>query len=143
MPREGARGWRTARSLGAEQGFSLFEVVLAVIILGAVGLPLLSMFVNSSLRSGDGYLISTATNLAQEKLEEIVADRFSPARGFDYVMPANYPAENPVSGYDGFSRTVAIAADSAYSGVTYRTITVTVSNAAIDGVSLCTWVTNY
>jgi prepilin-type N-terminal cleavage/methylation domain-containing protein len=127
----------------SERGFTLFEVVMAVVILGVVGLPLALMFANASWRSGDGYLISTATFLAQEKAEQIMADRSSPGRGFDYVVSGNYPAEDPVSGYDGFSRSVTVASDSTYSSVTYRTVTVTVSNAAISDVTATLWVTDY
>lgn len=126
-----------------EGGFSLFEVTLAVVILGIVGLPLVVMFVNASSRSGEGYLISTATFLAQEKMEQIMADRFSPGRGFDYIVSSNYSVENPVTGYGGFSRSVAIAADSTYDGVSYRTVTVTVANSAISDLSVTTWVTDY
>lgn len=126
-----------------ERGFTLFEVVMAIVILGVVGLPLALVFANASWRSGDGYLISTATFLAQEKAEQIMADRSSPGRGFDFIISSNYPAESPVSGYPGFSRSVTIASDSTYSSVTYRTVTVTVTNASVSDVTTTLWVTDY
>ena len=58
-----------------------------------------------------------AAQLAQSQMEEIAADKSSPARGFSYLIAANYPAEDPVAAFPGYSRSVAFAPDSVYDGV--------------------------
>lgn len=56
----------------------------------------------------DSVMASRARWLAMEKLESIVADRYSPERGYDWLDEANYADEAAVAGYPDFSRSVAI-----------------------------------
>ena len=99
-------------------------------------------------------LISQATQLAQEKMDVIAGDRMNVGRGYNYIVPGNYPAENPVSGFPGFNRSVSIICvnagtlntnngglPSCVSG--YAHVTVTVANAAIGSVTVERLVTNY
>jgi hypothetical protein len=55
----------------------------------------------------------------------------------------NYPPETPVTAFPTYSRSVAVAPDSVYDGVTYRTVSVTVTTSSIPPVTLTTWFTNY
>ena len=76
-------------------------------------------------------------------MEEITADKNSSTRGFAYVAAPNYPSENPVPAFPGYSRSVSVAPDSVYDGVTFRTVAVTVTGPGIGPVTLTTWFTNY
>jgi len=126
-----------------DAGFTLIEVVLILVIAAVAVLPLGMLFANTSIRSGDARNSMVAAELAQSKMEELTADKNSPSRGFSYLIAANYPAENPVATFPGYSRTVAFAPDSSYDGVTFRTATVTVTCANIPPVAMTTWFTSY
>ena len=69
-----------------QAGFTLIEVVLILVIVGVAILPLSLLFANASIRSGEARDATTAAQLAQAKMEEIAADKSSPARGFDYTL---------------------------------------------------------
>lgn len=131
------------RRAGSEAAFTLPEVVLILVIAAVAVLPLGMLFANSSIRSGEAHHATVMAQLAQAKMEEISADKNSPSRGFAYLVPANYPAESPVAAFPGFSRSVSFAPDSIYDGVTFRTVSVTVSFASVPPVTLTTWFTNY
>jgi Tfp pilus assembly protein PilV len=127
----------------ADAGFTLTEVVLILVIAAVAVLPLGMLFANTSIRSGDARSAMIMAQLAQARMEEIAADKSSPARGFSYLIAANYPTENPVAAFPNFSRSVAFAPDSVYDGVTFRTVSVTVSSASVPSVTLTTWFTSY
>lgn len=126
-----------------DAGFTLVEVVLILVLAAVAVLPLGMLFANTSIRSGDARNAMIAAQLAQAKMEEVTADKNSPARGFNHLIAANYPAESPVSAFPGYSRTVTFAPDSAYDGVTFRTATVTVTCGNIPPVTMTTWFTSY
>jgi len=94
---------------------------------------------HAQIRSGEARDATTAAQLAQAKMEEIAADKSSPARGFDYLDTANYPPENPVVAFPRFRRSVNVSADSTFDGVRFRAVNVTVSTASIPPVTLTTW----
>ncbi|HZI89011.1 MAG TPA: prepilin-type N-terminal cleavage/methylation domain-containing protein [Candidatus Polarisedimenticolia bacterium] len=125
------------------RGFTLIEVVLIIVIAAVAVLPLSMLFANTSIRSSDARNATTAAQLAQAKMEELSADKSSPARGFSYLIAANYPPESPVPAFPGYSRTVSFAPDSTYDGVTFRTVTVTVTCTNIPPVTVTTWFTSY
>jgi Tfp pilus assembly protein PilV len=127
----------------AAPGFTLIEVVLIIVIAGIAVLPLSMLFANASIHSSDARNASVAAQLAQARMEEIAADKSSPARGFSYIAAANYPAETPIGAFPRYSRTVTVAPDSVYDGVTFRTVTVTVTCANIPPVTVTTWFTSY
>jgi len=135
-----ARGAGSARR---EAGFTLPEVVLILVIAAVAVLPLGMLFANSSIRSGEARNATVMAQLAQAKMEEITADKNSPSRGFTYLVAANYPPENPVTAFTGYSRSVSFAPDSVYDGVTFRTVRVSVAFASVPSVTLTTWFTNY
>jgi len=134
----------SARREGAAQaGFTLIEIVLIIVIAAIAILPLSMLFANSSIHSSDARNATLAAELAQAKMEELTADKNSPARGFSYLVTANYPAENPVAAFTGYSRSVSFGTDSTYDSVTFRTVSVTVTCTNIPPVTLTTWFTNY
>ncbi len=117
-------------------GFTLPEVVMAIVVLG-IALPPILFSLGKGARDAvyfEHHGIASA--LAQEKMEALVADRHSSNRGYPYLTNANYAAENPVSGFAGYLRSVSItevaASDlstaSAGSGYKKVVVTVTYSN---------------
>ncbi|MBI4364975.1 MAG: hypothetical protein HY568_06055 [Candidatus Latescibacteria bacterium] len=124
-------------------GFTLIEVVLIIVIAAIAVLPLSMLFANSSIHSSDARNATVAVQLAQAKMEQITADKNSPTRGFSYLVAANYPAETPVTAFSNYDRAVSFAADSTYDGVTFRTVTVTVTCPNIPPVTVTTWFTSY
>jgi len=131
------------REGAAQAGFTLIEIVLIIVIAAIAILPLSMLFANSSIHSSDARNATLAAELAQAKMEELTADKNSPARGFSYLVAANYPAENPGAAFTGYSRSVSFGADSTYDSVTFRTVSVTVTCTNIPPVTLTTWFTNY
>lgn len=125
------------------QGFTLIEVVLVIVIAAVALLPLSMLFANASIHSGDSRNATVGVELAQAKMEEIAADKNSPLRGITFLVAGNYPAENPVTTFPGYSRSVAFSPDSTYDGVTFRTVNVTVTNPNVPTVTLTTWFTTY
>lgn len=132
---------RGPRRAGA--GFTLIEVAILVVIAGIAVLPLAMLFATTSIRSADARSASVATHLAQTKLEEITADRRSATRGFGHLRGDHYPAEDPIAAFPAYRRSVTVAPDSIFDGVTYRTVSVTVTTAGIPPVTLTTWFTDY
>ena len=94
-----------------EQGFTLIETIITIIVL-AIAMGVLIPFIVSLRGSANPVLMQQAAILAQDRLEQIIADRrdrLTP-RGFTYATtPANYPNETPVPGFPNFTRTVALA----------------------------------
>jgi len=94
-----------------ETAFTLIEVVITVMVF-AIAMGMLIPFVVSLRGSANPVLMQQAVALAQEKVEQIIADRHDTAtpRGFVYATDVgNYPAENPIAGFPSFTRSVAIA----------------------------------
>jgi type II secretory pathway pseudopilin PulG len=146
------------RPATSERGVTLIETVIVIIVLG-LSLAVLIPSTVSTRHSATPVLTQQATALAQEKLEQIFADRLDQTtpRGFTYATtPGNYPAENPIAGVTGFSRSVAItcvttanlnAAGSAPSpscaSTNYARVTVTVTNTTLGNVTAVTLLTSY
>lgn len=124
-------------------GFTLVELVLVILVASVALLPLLSLFAQATADSVQPFLVTQAVFLAQEKIEEVLADAHAPSRGFDYITGANYPPVVDPPGFPGYSVYVSISADSLYDGVTFREVEVKVANSAIGDVVLKTWVAEY
>lgn len=125
-----------------QRGYTLIELVMTLMLLG-IGVPTLITVGNQCLQGlHQGAYVTTASSLAQEKLEKILSDRDAANRGYSYIIAGNYPAENPVSGFTGFSRAVTVAADSTYDSITFRNVSVTVTCPDGTTCTLFTWVTS-
>jgi type IV pilus assembly protein PilV len=100
-------------------GFTLTEVLIAVVVLsvGFLGLSAMTIAVTKSLSFSNK--LTTATTLAQEKVEEIKRANYT------NVTSANYPPEASIPGYPLFSRSVAISVDNPM--VNTKTVTITTS----------------
>jgi Tfp pilus assembly protein PilV len=134
----------------APRAFTLIEAVISLVIL-SVAVPAMLWAVRDAVtKRSDPVLASRARWLAAERLEDIIADRHSPSRGYAYVITSNYAAESSVSGFTNFSRSVTIsetAANLSSAGTGYKTVTVTVSYLNSRGQSrsypLATVLTDY
>ncbi|MBX3356891.1 MAG: prepilin-type N-terminal cleavage/methylation domain-containing protein [Phycisphaeraceae bacterium] len=129
---------RTSRRSPARRGFTLIEAIASMVILG-IALPPMLWAVRQEHRNRISPLYaSKARWLATEKLEDIIADRHSTTRGYAYLTAGNYPAEATISGYPGFSRSVALVEtgpDLATAGTGYMKVTVSVTWTDSTGTS--------
>ncbi|MBY0263724.1 MAG: type II secretion system GspH family protein [Phycisphaerales bacterium] len=112
-------------------GFTLVEAVCAIVII-SIALP--GMFWamrDAQTKRADPVLANRARLLAQERLEDIIADRHSSTRGYAYVVSGNYASEAAVTGFSNMARSVAITESGANlvggSGTGYKTVAVTVT----------------
>ncbi len=111
-------------------GFTLIETIAAVVLLSVAIPPMIWAVRDAHIQRINPMLVSKARWIATEKLENIIADRHSENRGYDYLTGGNYPAESTISGYPGFSRSVSLSetdADLQTAGDGYMTVTVSVS----------------
>lgn len=112
------------------RGFTIMEAVAAVVLLAIAMPPMLWGLRQSHAHRSTQVLTSRARWLASERLEDIIADRYSPDRGYAYLAPFNYPAEPSIPGFESMSRAVVIAetgADLLTPGPGYKRITCTVT----------------
>jgi prepilin-type N-terminal cleavage/methylation domain-containing protein len=116
--------------LFAARGFTLIETIAAIVVLAIAIPPMLFAIRDSQVQRVGPVMASQARWLAAEKLEDIIADRHSTTRGYDYLIPANYTDESPVSGFSAFDRSVTLTeteADLTTAGTGYMIVTVEVS----------------
>ncbi|HED19020.1 MAG TPA: type II secretion system protein [Gammaproteobacteria bacterium] len=91
-----------------QKGFTLIEMVLVIIIIAVASVPLFSLFSQASLSLMNNEDIQTATQLAQERAERILA--LHRKQGFNAVpdiAPGNI-TENLTGNFTGFTRTTDI-----------------------------------
>ena len=138
------KGLYSGRWVQDERGFSLIEAVMVIIVL-AISVPVLVVLLGSgALYSIEAEQRTQATLLAQEKMDEIIADKNGEfmGRGYAYVdsvIAAGGYNEVPLPGYT----CTVTAIDTSYGGVTYKEVTVRVSTTRISDVVLRTWLTEY
>lgn len=93
-----------SRPLRCPKGFTLLEVLIAIVILSLSLLGLSAMTLSTIRGLALSEEMTTATNLAQEKMEEIKSTIY------DGVLQASYPAEDygAIAGFNQFRREVEI-----------------------------------
>lgn len=133
-----------------QRGFTILDVIFAVVILG-VGLSgMTTLFSNINKNSGTNQMILSATQLAQEKLEEISAAK--KYNGYSYVNATNYPvtAEDLTSSnYAGWTRSTTITEvqesdlSTTQVGSGYKKVTVTVTWTGGSSKALSALFTSY
>ncbi|MDD5558821.1 prepilin-type N-terminal cleavage/methylation domain-containing protein [Candidatus Methylomirabilis sp.] len=124
----------------ASQGFTLIEVLIALAILTVA---VLGVAATTALQSGGsagaisfgqaavtrGYYLSTATMLAQDRLEQVKRVQYRVGAGDPFNTdtgnpPPSFGDENPVAGYPNFNRQVRVVAGPA---ADTRRVTVTIA----------------
>ena len=133
-----------------KRAFSLIETIVAIVIMSIAVPAMLWTVREAHINRVNPTLASTARWLAIEKLEDVIADRHSTTRGYTYLIPANYSAENPVAGFAGFSRSVSLnetIADLVTAGAGYMNVTVQLSwtdgEAQVQTLAISTVLTDY
>lgn len=110
-------------------GFTLIETIAAIVIV-AVAIPAMMWTLAEAQRQRiDPVMTSRATWLATEKLEDVIADRHAPTRGWPHLTEANYPDESSIDDFPGFSRRVRFketGPDLESAGTGYMIVTVTI-----------------
>ena len=112
------------------RAFTLIETVAAVVILAIAVPPMLWAIRDAHVQRVNPVMASRARWLATEMLEDIIADRHSSTRGWEYLTEVHYPAEATVPDYPGFARSVTLTetgADLSSPGSGYMTARVEVS----------------
>ncbi len=140
-------------SRARRKGFTLIETVSAIVILSVAVPPMLWAVTQAQRQRMNPIMASRARWLVVEKLEDIVADRHAPARGYGWLETSNYTEENPgdITGYPGFGRKVIFAAETDATlsdpGLGYQVVTVEVRWTNSDGntakLSISTVLTDY
>ena len=141
---------RPPRRPSFRRAFTLVEAISALTVLTIALPPMLWSIRDAHIRRVNPMMASKARWLAAEKLEDIIADRHSATRGYSYLVGGNYPAESPVTGFQGFTRNVSfnetdVDLTSPGSGYMRATVTVTWTDATSvsRSLSLSTVVTEY
>lgn len=132
------------------RAFTLIEAIVSVVILGTAT-PGIMWAVREAHRDRVSPVkTSYARWLVTEKLEDIIADRHSSTRGYTYLINNNYAAEASITGFAGFTRSVAITetgADLVSAGTGFKKATVSVNWTDARGVarslSIATIITDY
>lgn len=134
----------------SERGFTLIDTILMMIITGVGIFGIMSYFVSVNNQTMNGDMTVTASVLAQERLDRVVADK--QYQGYNFVVDAAYPSpENLAAPFDGYTRTTTITEVSPNdlttaqvgSGLKRVNIQVQWGPAASDRVQLVTLVTQY
>jgi len=112
------------------RAFSLIEAIACVVMLSIAVPPMLWAVQSAHRQRVNPMLASKARWLATEKLEDVIADRHSSTRGYDYLTSGNYSVESAITDFPGFTRSVSFAEkgpDLSSAGDGYMLVTVTVS----------------
>lgn len=110
--------------------FSLVELIAASVVLVVAVAPMFLALREAQLERAEAVLATQARFLAEERLEDIIADRHSASRGWSYLVSANYGPEWPVDDWPAFRRTTTLSetgADLVSPGTGFMVVSVEVS----------------
>jgi len=113
-------GNRKIETLNNEQGMTLLEVLVALVILSLVLVTILGRFSLSGRLSADTYRYNAALMLAQSKIEEIKNTSFN---NITSVTKSSFSQESDYAQFHGMT----YAVDVVENGPHLKTVTVTVS----------------
>ena len=129
-----SRAW-----LGREQGMSLVEIIIIMVILGISLLPISRLSISNAYFGGRYVTMMRSVYYAQEVMEHIIADYNSDdgtIGGYSNVR-TNWPGT--VSGSPiGLTGSVTISGEQTRSGIKYVTVLVRVSGTDIPDIDLTT-----
>ena len=111
-----------------QTGFSLIELVIVMTIVTLCSVPILQQFTQVAITAQINEEIQTASQLAQERAEQLLAQRRE--QGYDAVAPGT-TTDTMTSPYAIFSRRVIVSEPSTFGGCApgadCKGVTVTVS----------------
>ena len=120
----------------AQRGFIFIEVLVASAIFIIAFMSISEMVLNSIKLAKNAEFTTTASMLAQQKLEELRALAYDDP-GLTAVNTGS-PQEDPVVGYPDMSRLWIIEDDLPYAGVKRITVTVSARRSAYGGTRATT-----
>lgn len=93
--------------LKSNAGFTFIDAILTMLIVG-IGLSgLMSYFVSVNRQTMNGDMTITASVLAQERLDQLVADKMY--QGYNFIINGNYPSpENLADPFAGYTRSTTV-----------------------------------
>lgn len=135
--------------LKSQKGFSLLENILATVLVSVGLLGGMATMQNASINTMNGDMSSIATQLANEKIEIILADK--QFNGYDAVSTGDHDVESFSGQLQGFQRVVTVSevdpddliTPSAGSGMKRVIVTVNWGNKDHQKVIVSTLVTDY
>jgi prepilin-type N-terminal cleavage/methylation domain-containing protein len=124
--------------LKSEKGVGLIEIMIALVLFG-MGISLaLRTLPESNVIMTRGRNITIATNLAQEKMEELMAVPYSDA---DLAAGTHVDAENPID--RNFTRSWAVTDDTPLQSMKTVAVTVSFETASSDSsVTIRSYITS-
>ncbi len=124
--------------LKSENGFGLIEILIALVLFG-IGISFaLRTLPDSNVAMTRGRNITTATNLAQEKIEELMGDTFSST---DLAAGNHADPVNPIDRH--FTRSWSVTEDTPIQGMKTVAVSVSFETASRDStVTLTTFITS-
>jgi type II secretory pathway pseudopilin PulG len=133
---------RTIKRLRRQDGISLIETVLMIIIL-AIALPAITRLLQQNvIASARMTALNKATFYAQQRIEEIIAEYANTSDSDDvhaaFESMSDYHFD-PVTSETGYTTDVRVQND-AQDGVSIKVITVTCTNPMGPEVALQTWI---
>lgn len=141
------------KTIRNESGFSLVEATMSTVILGFAFTVGVATMNNATTASANLDSQVIASQMANEKVEMILADNYLKQAKYAYVTNANYPDENINYGStsNAYKRTVVVTEVSpdnlntaqANSGMKRVDVTVSWGNKAYQKVKITTLVTQY
>ncbi len=124
------------------QGFTLIQIVITIVVLGIAVPPLIDLLSSNLIHSGKSEAMTQAVVYGRDKMDEIIADKKSPARGYNWVVtPGQYASEVPAT---GFTRVVIIDTTAkVHNGVRYALVRVRINHNDMSELELRTWLIDY
>jgi len=119
-----------------QSGQTLIELILVILFLSVAILSAMAMMSNSLTGGVKTELLSKATDLANEKMEQVLTGKNS--KGYDSISNNNYADEQDVNGLSGFSSSVLVTTYD-----TYKEVEITVNHPETNSVTLTAFLTNY
>ena len=109
-------------------GFTLIEMVIAIVIIGVGLAGVLLAFSTAVKASADPLIHKQMLTIAEEMMEEVLLKPYAPGAGT--ISGCNRTDADDVSDYNGYNQPVCEIGGSAISGLGAYTVTVTVDAGA-------------
>lgn len=125
-----------------EKGATILEIIMTILLLSVAVPGLVQLYSRAIIDTSTTDVQARATFLAQQKMEEIFTDKWSPTRGYSYVVTAGrYPSETLTG---NFLRTVSIdTAGLSLEGTRYALVRVNVTHDLSGTVEVRSWLARY